>query len=94
LSQAPPSRQAALVTWISFAQKLRAFRCLTAIIAASKGDRCLLVAHCAGLDVRRNRLLGSQQPTSIRRHWIGVRAQAGRLAPKDFPRSNSFGPAF
>ena len=26
--------------------------------------------------------------------WIGVRAQAGRLAPKGFPRSNSFGPAF
>lgn len=26
--------------------------------------------------------------------WIGARAQAGRLAPKGFPRSNSFGPAF
>jgi topoisomerase-4 subunit A len=26
--------------------------------------------------------------------WVGVRAQAGRLAPKGFPRSNSFGPAF
>ena len=28
------------------------------------------------------------------RDWIGVRAQPGRLAPKGFPRSNSFGPAF
>ncbi len=26
--------------------------------------------------------------------WIGERAQAGRVAPKGFPRSNSFGPAF
>jgi len=26
--------------------------------------------------------------------WRGVRAQAGRLAPKGFPRSNKFGPAF
>ena len=26
--------------------------------------------------------------------WIGVRAQAGRLAPKGFPRSGKFGPAF
>ena len=26
--------------------------------------------------------------------WIGTRAQAGRLAPKGFPRSNRFGPAF
>ena len=26
--------------------------------------------------------------------WVGVRAQAGRVAPKGFPRSNSFGPAF
>ncbi len=26
--------------------------------------------------------------------WIGVRAQSGRLAPKGFPRSNRFGPAF
>ncbi len=26
--------------------------------------------------------------------WIGTRAQAGRLAPKGFPRSNKFGPAF
>jgi len=26
--------------------------------------------------------------------WVGVRAQAGRIAPKGFPRSNSFGPAF
>jgi topoisomerase-4 subunit A len=28
------------------------------------------------------------------RDWVGVRAQAGRLVPKGFPRSNSFGPAF
>ena len=28
------------------------------------------------------------------RDWQGVRAQAGRLAPKGFPRSNKFGPAF
>ena len=26
--------------------------------------------------------------------WVGVRAQAGRIAPKGFPRSNSFGPSF
>jgi topoisomerase-4 subunit A len=26
--------------------------------------------------------------------WLGRRAQAGRLAPKGFPRSNTFGPAF
>ena len=28
------------------------------------------------------------------RDWVGERSQAGRLAPKGFPRSNSFGPAF
>jgi topoisomerase-4 subunit A len=28
------------------------------------------------------------------RYWVGVRTQAGRLVPKGFPRSNSFGPAF
>ena len=28
------------------------------------------------------------------RDWVGQRAQAGRLAPKGFPRSNKFGPAF
>lgn len=28
------------------------------------------------------------------REWLGVRAQAGRLAPKGFPRSNKFGPSF
>ena len=28
------------------------------------------------------------------RDWVGERAQAGRLAPKGFPRSNKFGPAF
>ncbi|MGQ0673002.1 MAG: DNA topoisomerase IV subunit A [Hyphomicrobium sp.] len=26
--------------------------------------------------------------------WVGERAQAGRMAPKGFPRSNKFGPAF
>jgi topoisomerase-4 subunit A len=26
--------------------------------------------------------------------WIGARAQAGRVAPRGFPRSNRFGPAF
>ncbi len=26
--------------------------------------------------------------------WVGQRSQAGRLAPKGFPRSNKFGPAF
>jgi topoisomerase-4 subunit A len=33
-------------------------------------------------------------PWSELRDWIGERAQAGRLAPKGFPRSNKFGPAF
>jgi topoisomerase-4 subunit A len=28
------------------------------------------------------------------RDWVGVRAQAGRVVPKGFPRSNKFGPAF
>jgi topoisomerase-4 subunit A len=28
------------------------------------------------------------------REWMGDRAQAGRMAPKGFPRSNKFGPAF
>jgi topoisomerase-4 subunit A len=28
------------------------------------------------------------------KEWVGERGQAGRLAPKGFPRSNSFGPAF
>jgi topoisomerase IV subunit A len=28
------------------------------------------------------------------RDWVGVRAQAGRIAPKGFLRSNSFGPTF
>ena len=26
--------------------------------------------------------------------WAGVRAQPGRIVPKGFPGSNSFGPAF
>jgi len=28
------------------------------------------------------------------KEWVGERAQAGRMAPKGFPRSNKFGPAF
>ena len=28
------------------------------------------------------------------RDWWGVRAQAGRLPPKGFPKPNSFGPKF
>jgi topoisomerase-4 subunit A len=28
------------------------------------------------------------------KEWVGMRAQSGRLVPKGFPRSNSFGPAF
>jgi topoisomerase-4 subunit A len=28
------------------------------------------------------------------RDWVGQRAQAGRLAPRGFPKSNKFGPAF
>ena len=28
------------------------------------------------------------------KEWLGERAQTGKLAPKGFPRSNSFGPAF
>jgi topoisomerase-4 subunit A len=30
-------------------------------------------------------------PTSDLSDWIGQRAQAGRIAPKGFPRSNKFG---
>jgi topoisomerase IV subunit A len=33
-------------------------------------------------------------PMSELRDWLGQRAQAGRLAPKGFPRSNKFGSAF
>jgi len=32
--------------------------------------------------------------TSDLADWSGARAQAGRIVPKGFPRSNSFGPAF
>jgi topoisomerase-4 subunit A len=28
------------------------------------------------------------------KEWVGQRAQAGRIVPKGFPRSNKFGPAF
>jgi topoisomerase-4 subunit A len=33
-------------------------------------------------------------PWSELKDWVGARAQAGRIAPKGFPRSNRFGPAF
>jgi topoisomerase-4 subunit A len=33
-------------------------------------------------------------PFSELREWVGERAQAGRLAPRGFPKSNKFGPAF
>jgi topoisomerase-4 subunit A len=33
-------------------------------------------------------------PMAELRDWIGQRAQAGRLAPRGFPKSNKFGPAF
>jgi topoisomerase-4 subunit A len=33
-------------------------------------------------------------PYAELRDWLGQRGQAGRLAPKGFPRSNKFGPAF
>ncbi len=33
-------------------------------------------------------------PWSDLKEWVGERAQAGRMAPKGFPRSNKFGPSF
>ena len=33
-------------------------------------------------------------PIAELRDWLGQRAQAGRLAPRGFPKSNKFGPAF
>jgi topoisomerase-4 subunit A len=33
-------------------------------------------------------------PFAELRDWLGQRAQAGRLAPRGFPKSNKFGPAF
>ena len=33
-------------------------------------------------------------PWSEAKDWLGERAQAGRLVPKGFPRSNKFGPSF
>jgi topoisomerase-4 subunit A len=33
-------------------------------------------------------------PFTELRDWVGVRAQAGRMAPRGFPKSNKFGPAF
>jgi topoisomerase IV subunit A len=33
-------------------------------------------------------------PMSELKDWVGERAQAGRMAPRGFPKSNKFGPAF
>ena len=33
-------------------------------------------------------------PFAELRDWVGLRAQAGRMAPRGFPKSNKFGPAF
>jgi len=33
-------------------------------------------------------------PMSDLRDWVGERAQAGRMAPRGFPKSNKFGPSF
>src|SRR5262249_11646210 len=33
-------------------------------------------------------------PMSDLRDWLGQRSQSGRLAPRGFPKSNKFGPAF
>jgi topoisomerase-4 subunit A len=33
-------------------------------------------------------------PMSELRDWVGERAQAGRMAPRGFPKSNKFGPSF
>jgi topoisomerase-4 subunit A len=33
-------------------------------------------------------------PMSELKDWVGQRAQSGRLAPRGFPKSNKFGPAF
>jgi topoisomerase-4 subunit A len=33
-------------------------------------------------------------PWAELKEWVGQRSQAGKLAPKGFPRSNKFGPAF
>ena len=33
-------------------------------------------------------------PMSELKEYLGERAQAGRLAPRGFPKSNKFGPAF
>jgi topoisomerase-4 subunit A len=33
-------------------------------------------------------------PVTELKDWVGQRAQAGRLAPRGFPKSNKFGPAF
>jgi topoisomerase-4 subunit A len=33
-------------------------------------------------------------PMSELTDWLGQRAQSGRLAPRGFPKSNKFGPAF
>ena len=33
-------------------------------------------------------------PMAELRDWVGERAQAGRMAPRGFPKSNKFGPSF
>ena len=33
-------------------------------------------------------------PFAELKEWVGQRAQAGRMAPRGFPKSNKFGPAF
>jgi topoisomerase-4 subunit A len=33
-------------------------------------------------------------PYAELKDWVGERAQAGRMAPRGFPKSNKFGPAF
>ena len=33
-------------------------------------------------------------PMSALKDWVGERAQAGRLAPRGFPKSNKFGSTF
>ena len=34
------------------------------------------------------------RPLAELKEWVGERAQAGRIAPRGFPKSNKFGPAF
>ena len=46
----------------------------------------------AGWDALRARL--GTLPMADLKEWVGQRSQSGKLAPKGFPRSNKFGPAF